>query len=834
MIFYTQNNYKVMIKYNEDLEYLIRDLDISKTELEAIIVEANKIISDANSEKDKLIEAYLKKVQCLQKLGRGNESKEFIDKLLALNPNMSEALVRLGGYHHARGEYNDAIECITKAIEINPNYASAYFNRGVVKRKLFDSHGAIEDYDKAIELKPDYASAYYNRGNVKYNLRDYIGAIEDYDRAIDFKYADADAYNNRGNAKTSLPDPDYNDAIKDYNKAIDIKLDFADAYYNRGKAKADSPEPDLIDAIKDFTEAIKIEPENAEAYNDRGTAKTKLPIPDHLGAIEDYDKAIEIYPYDARAYYNRGTAKSNLFDYIGAIKDYDEAIEISPDYASPYYNRGVAKAKLPEPDYFGAMEDYNKAVEIDPTYADSYGDRGNVKYQLSDYQGAIEDYDLTIEINPNHVEAYSNRGLAKTLLPVPDYLGAIKDYNKAIDIAIKVDRDCAMIYHHRGIAFVATKEFKKAAEDFTKAKTNILRVLMLPDGKKTAYLMLDDDDFFKKTTENCKIKDIKIYEDIYIESLEIITKLQVEDDKEMPVSHYTQKAVAENLLFFIKDNEKMPHDDFRLYSVAEGNDRKEGKTLLDYLFPKKNFSLQVIEEEKFDAFAGCFILNKDSLNQFRLYGKKEKEEGTGVSIILKKCFFNNGINLPVIITSPKEEKNALKLLPLFRCIYIDPETNKVVSLGQKEEYVFYRENEYKNEVQKIYEEYKKEIDKICEDVSNRLATLKNRIEEEDIDYSIVFKLLLNLRYLIKHVAFKEEQECRIIQVKEKKDEENENEEIGWDEWDRPFVKYLKMYESQVSGICFGPKAKGFEKFKQDLTQNNYSKKICYKSKAPLK
>ena len=45
-----------MSKYHEDLDYLIRDTDISKEEFKEIIIEADKIISDVGSEKYKLIE----------------------------------------------------------------------------------------------------------------------------------------------------------------------------------------------------------------------------------------------------------------------------------------------------------------------------------------------------------------------------------------------------------------------------------------------------------------------------------------------------------------------------------------------------------------------------------------------------------------------------------------------------------------------------------------------------------------------------------------------------------------------------------------------------------
>jgi hypothetical protein len=92
----------------------------------------------------------------------------------------------------------------------------------------------------------------------------------------------------------------------------------------------------------------------------------------------------------------------------------------------------------------------------------------------------------------------------------------------------------------------------------------------------------------------------------------------------------------------------------------------------------------------------------------------------------------------------------------------------------------------------------------------------------------VYKLLLNLRYLVKHAAFKEEQECRIIQIKKL----NDKDDVKPNENNRLYVEYEKLNEKNVSEICFAPKAKDIDIFKLHLASNNYSVK-CYKSNAPL-
>ncbi|MDR2592497.1 MAG: tetratricopeptide repeat protein [Chitinispirillales bacterium] len=549
------------------------------------------------------------------------------------------------------------------------------------------------------------------------------------------------------------------------------------------------------------------------------SGNAKFTLSDYQGAIDDYSKAIEIDPQDAGVYFNRGIAKSELSDYKGAIEDYSKAIEIDPQDAEAYVNRGAAKSDLS--DYKGAIEDYSKAIEINPQYAKAYVNRGNAKSDLSDYKGAMEDYSKAIEINPQYAKAYLNRGIAK--FRKSDTYDAIKDWS----VAIKNNPNDAYAYYCRGIAHIKIKKRKDAAEDFKKAGKHILSLLITKNEEPIDYTF-DYDGYFEKATKDFKGGKIEDYENIYITSLKIKSELHIKDkdELEMLVSHYTRREVSEILLFDGYPKENDTRNYFHLNSLNTSNDPEEGKTLFRYLFPNEKYSSIV---EDFGAFAGCFILNSDSLNQFRLYGKTENnKDGTGVSISLNENFFSEdligNVRMNFDINNRKEDEQP-KPLPLFRCVYIDPETYNVISLGQREEYVFYRRG--KSEAD--YQKYKIKIDKIFKKIRTELRDLKDLIEAKKLDPDVVYKLLLDLRYLVKHVAFKEEQECRIIQINKLNDKNN----IKLDNKDGSlYVEYLPMNKNNVSEICFGPKAKDIDKFKQHLARNDYHI-VCDKSKAPF-
>ncbi len=305
-----------MSRYSEDLDYLVKGFNITKDELNEIIDEADRIINEKDIDNNKLAEAYLKKTQALQKLGRYEESKEPLEKLLDIKNDMPEALVRLGNIYGEEKKYDEAIGYFNRAIKLKKYYAYAYAYcmRGNTYYDKDEYNKAIKDYIEAIMSKPDYTIVYYKIGNV---------------------------YNDKG---------EYDRAIAYYSEAIKRKRNYAVAYYSRGNAYYNKGEYDS--AISDYSEAIKIDSNYAVAYYHRGM--TYYNKGEYDKAIKDYSEFIKIYPNYADAYYYRGITYYDKGEYNKAIKDHSEAIRINPNHAYAYYNRGFAY-------YF--HEEYGKAIE---------------------------------------------------------------------------------------------------------------------------------------------------------------------------------------------------------------------------------------------------------------------------------------------------------------------------------------------------------------------------------------------------------------------------------------------------------------------------------------
>ncbi len=311
---------------------------------------------------------------------------------------------------------------------------------------------------------------------------------------------------------------------------------------------------------------------------------------------------------------------------------------------------------------------------------------------------------------------------------------------------------------------------------------------------------------------------------------DILKNVFVENDNEQSIAHYTNLTVSKLLLSKAESSNlfklKSP---LRLNTINLMNDPEEGVLINNLLQLDHRIRTQDT------AFIACFTLHHDSLNQFRLYAKEKHEEASGLSLVLAKDFFATEHNAARIYEkscliaeidedegniNKKQEKpkSGLSAMPLYRCIYFDP-TSGLIKVAQREEWSFRREFKlgcdypwYKeNEVaEKKWGEYVAAIQKIERDVKASLEQLTKLICDINIEKlppresELLAEILLPLRYLIKHMAFKEEQECRIVYVTQ-----IDNELTQYDEKiNRVYIDYEPSVMEHLEKIYLAPKASG--------------------------
>jgi tetratricopeptide (TPR) repeat protein len=93
--------------------------------------------------------------------GKFNEAKSCIDKVLAIDPNDTEALVNKGLaldvwiakglLHYALGEYSESVDCYDHALKIDSNIGNVWYFKGEALLRI-DRSDAQYCFDKAKEL----------------------------------------------------------------------------------------------------------------------------------------------------------------------------------------------------------------------------------------------------------------------------------------------------------------------------------------------------------------------------------------------------------------------------------------------------------------------------------------------------------------------------------------------------------------------------------------------------------------------------------------------------------------------------------------------------------
>ena len=353
---------------------------------------------------------------------------------------------------------------------------------------------------------------------------------------------------------------------------------------------------------------------------------------------------------------------------------------------------------------------------------------------------------------------------------------------------------------------------------------------------------------------NCPLEVRKDLHSLSKNTDEVLKSLQIIPEFESKVAHYSRSSTAFDLFKSKKNEQELSK--FRLNTIRGVNDPTEGLVLSNY------WDQQGIPETTHTndtaTFISCFTFNHDSLNQFRLYGKEDGREATGVSLVFKKEFFSKHSGALKYIAGASsdpsnnsgenesdeagklESDNKKKIISkstLYRCIYLDPETG-YWTLAQRDKSTFYRH--YKEKAEKKWKTYymlilikEKKVEKhlfnkenndndsvssknnkikSISQVLNLIFTDKNHIYNEcDKDkkqkiLEVIRFILLPLQYLVKHIAFQEEQECRIMYTTHLHDEKIHH------DWEKQqmYVEYKEQVLPHIDKIWLSPGAAKYQ------------------------
>ena len=369
----------------------------------------------------KALDAYLKALEEVE------ADEDFLNRILALNPNSTTAIYLLGQLFVERGDTFGADMQFREAISKDPEYVAAYIASGDMAVKQRNYQPAIDQYTAALELRPDDVSVMTKLASVHLTLKQLdeaeqlLKAVEQHDpenlklivslgdlahertlaaRAEQEKLEAKQERTQEEQARLEeLPRiiaSSYETAVARYEEAFsrsgttDLTVKLGQAHFAAGE---------FAEAERAFRDVLLRSPYKAEAYE--GIADILLEQGNIKGAVENYRTAflrtfdsqskrrlgetvVELAPDDLEMRLRLAGVYAELYVWSGAIKQYAAVLDAKPDSLEAY--RGIAEAYKWRTEYATAIEYLQRAI----------------RYAIRDTE-KLDIYKTIVEVNQSEV-----------------------------------------------------------------------------------------------------------------------------------------------------------------------------------------------------------------------------------------------------------------------------------------------------------------------------------------------------------------------------------------------------------------------------------------------
>lgn len=349
----------------------------------------------------------------LEALESVDTDENFLNRILALDPDSTTAIYLYGKLLAERGDYFGADMRFQEAIDKDPTYVAAYIASGDMAVNNGTLKHAVEQYKTALDLRPGDISVLSKLASVYLSLKELDNAEEilsqiaekdpenlnlklivgqgdlAFERlivTIDERDRLATKTDRTADEEARLKELDdsissYEErAVERYKKAID-RGGAIDLYISLGRTYLATGE--LDEAKKNFDHVILRSPYKAEAY--AGLADVLLQMGDRDGAIDNYntalartfdndrkqelgEKLIELVPDDVQTRFKLASVYAQKYMWSSAIKQYAAILDLQPDSIEAY--RGIAEAYKWKTEYDTSIEYLMKGLSYVTSEAD--------------------------------------------------------------------------------------------------------------------------------------------------------------------------------------------------------------------------------------------------------------------------------------------------------------------------------------------------------------------------------------------------------------------------------------------------------------------------------
>ncbi|TAG54991.1 MAG: hypothetical protein EAZ27_07965 [Cytophagales bacterium] len=216
---------------------------------------------------------------------------KFLDKIIALQPDMHEAIFIKGKCKLEAGEFNAALDNFNECVKNAPQESEYHFFMGFTEWKLKRQKSATKHLEDAIVFNPKHFLAHQILGSIYHELKMLTKAKEYYDKAMTFQ------------------------------------PEFMSSTFT--KSKVDVYKESYRSVLREYKREIQLEPNNALVYFNNGILQAV--VRDNYGAHSNFSKCLEINPDFSFSYYYRGLVSYNMKKFKDAIMDFHRFSKQFPD-----------------------------------------------------------------------------------------------------------------------------------------------------------------------------------------------------------------------------------------------------------------------------------------------------------------------------------------------------------------------------------------------------------------------------------------------------------------------------------------------------------------------
>ena len=154
-------------------------------------------------------------------------------KILALQPDFTEAEVNLGIMLHLAGKTQESVACFDQVLAKHPDLLGPNLIAGLDDLKLDNPRAALLHLERAVKLSPENVEAHLGLANSLLQLKQYSEALDEFTRATNLNAGNADAWYGLGATYLSAEKQTENDLHRSASPFRNVLL--GESYVQQGQ-----------------------------------------------------------------------------------------------------------------------------------------------------------------------------------------------------------------------------------------------------------------------------------------------------------------------------------------------------------------------------------------------------------------------------------------------------------------------------------------------------------------------------------------------------------------------------------------------------------------------